>query len=321
MSLSRPAVAIGLASVLAASLSGCGADGDASDTVPTHTVAHELGEAEVPVSPNRVIALDPYYSLPTALAAGANVVGASFQPFGESFPPYIDEADTEGITDVGWFTELDLEQITLLNPDVIIGLSSFVEADFDDLSQIAPTVSLSMEATDWKETLTKIGEAVGRSDSVADSLAGYQTRVEDLTDDLVEAGLADQPVSLLNIRALDDLRVYTRSCSAAVLADLGLPVHLADQTEEGQNSVNLSIERLTDADAPSMFYFVGSVGTNPDDADAAYAQVSEHPLWERLESVENDRAYPVNAEWWFNCGSVPAADRILSDVAEFMLDG
>lgn len=316
-SLWRSAAAILVAgAVLTACGSGEAADGDAGET---HTIAHELGEAEVPVAPETVIALDPYYSLPTALAAGANVIGTSHQEFGEPFPSYLDAADTDGIENVGWFTELDIEKIITLDPDVIVGLSSFVEADYEQLSQIAPTVAVSMDAMRWQETLGVIGEAVGKPDEVADSLADYQARAEDLAGQLADAGRADEPVSLLNIRALDDLRVYTRSCSAAVLGDLGLSMHLDEETEEGGNSVNLSIERLTDADAATMFYFVGSAGTNPEDAEAAYDEVSQHPLWERLEAVENDRAHSVDAGWWFDCGSVQAADKILADVTDTML--
>ncbi len=301
-------------------LAGCGSGGDAAQADgETRTVQHELGEAEVPVSPETVVALDPYYSLPTALAAGANVVGSSHRQFGEPFPSYLDEFDTEGVENVGWFTELDIEKIMTLNPDVIVGLSSFVEADYEQLSKIAPTVAVSMDAMRWQETLGVIGDAIGKPDEVAASLADYQSQVEGLAGELDAAGLQEEPVSLLNIRAVDDLRVYTRSCSAAILGDLGLPVHLEDETEEGGNSVNLSIERLTDADAATMFYFVGSAGSNPEDVEAAYEEVSTHPLWERLEAVENDRAHQVNAEWWFDCGSVQAATRVLTDVSDLML--
>ncbi|NDL56864.1 ABC transporter substrate-binding protein [Phytoactinopolyspora mesophila] len=296
-----------------------GADaGEEADGQP-RVVVHELGEAEVPAAPERVVALDPYYSLPTALAAGANVVGASHQPFGESFPPYLDSAATADIEDVGWFTELDVEQIIQLEPDVIVGLTSFVEADYAQLSQIAPTVALSMDAMEWKQTAALVGHAIGRPDQVGQNLAAYEDRAEELAADLSDAGLTDEPVSLLNIRALDDLRVYTRSCAAAVLGDVGLTMHLDDETDDGANSVNLSIERLTDADAANLFYFVGSVGTNPEEAQAAYDQVADHPLWDQLAAVQDDQAHPVNAEWWFNCGSTQAAHQILDDVASSLL--
>lgn len=313
--LAAAAIAVG---VLVAAC-GSTSDSDAGDSGEVHTIEHELGEADVPVEPDKVVALDPYYSLPTALSAGANVVGASHQPFGESFPPYVDAEAAADVTDVGWFTELNVERIATLNPDVIIGLVSFVEPYYDRLSKIAPTVALSLDSMVWKDSLRTIGQAIGEADAVEASLEGYEKRAAKLAGQLKQTGVADNPVSLLNIRALDDLRVYTKSCAAAILGDLGITMHLVDQTEDGESSVNLSIERLTDADAANLLYFAGSVGTNPEDARSAYEQVADHPLWNEMEAVQSGNANPVNAEWWFNCGSVPAADRILDDVSSLFL--
>ncbi|QSB14653.1 iron-siderophore ABC transporter substrate-binding protein [Natronosporangium hydrolyticum] len=302
----------------------CGDDStepDAESGAETRVISHELGETEVPAAPERVVALDPYASLPTALAADATVVGTSYQPFGDPFPPYIDETVAGDATDVGWFTELNVEQIATLEPDVIIGLISFVEPYHDQLSEIAPTIALPLDDMVWQETVTTVAAAVGGAEPVGAELAAYQEQVDDLAAQLSDAGIDQETVSLLNIRALDDLRVYTRSCAAAVLHDLGIEPHLHDETEDGENAVRLSVERLTDADADHLFYFVGSTGTNPEDAQSTFDQVAENPLWEQLDAVTAGNAYPVDPRWWFNCGSLAAAELILDDVAEALLHG
>ncbi|AYY13212.1 iron-siderophore ABC transporter substrate-binding protein [Actinobacteria bacterium YIM 96077] len=322
----RPAVAAISAGLLLVACSGSddgtsdATDADAPDA-GDRTIEHELGETEVPGDPERVVALDPYASLPTALEAGATVVGTSYQPFGEPFPEYVDAELAGEAEDVGWFTDLNVERIAALEPDVIVGLVSFIEPYEEDLSEIAPTIALPLDDMVWKDTLETVGRAIGRSDEVADRLQEYEHEASELEEELADAGVASEPVSLLNIRALDDLRVYTRSCAAAVLTDVGLEMHLSDETEDGDNAVRLSIERLTDADAAHLFYFVGSTGTNPDDAEATHDQVSNHPLWTEMDAVRSGNAYAVDTGWWFNCGSVPAAERILDDTGSALLDG
>lgn len=307
----------------------CGTDGSASgddrrsDTsdgdTGTRMVEHQLGRAEVPTEPRRVLALDPYYSLPTALAAGANVVGTSHQPFGEPFPPYVDRRAAADVANVGWFTELDTERILELEPDVIVGLETFVQDNEEQLSKIAPTVALSVDARHWKENLELVGEAIGREDAVARQLEKYESRAASVKERLTRAGPTAEPVSLLNIRAADDLRVYTDNCAAEVLKDVGLTPHLANQTTEEENSVNLTLERITDADADVLFYFVGSAGTNPDSATDARNEITQHRLWNGLRAVRDDQAHQVDARWWFDCGSTQAANRILDDVTEALL--
>ncbi|WP_165367414.1 iron-siderophore ABC transporter substrate-binding protein [Phytoactinopolyspora endophytica] len=297
---------------------GDNGDEAAANSDATTVVEHVLGEAEVPVAPERVVAIDPYATLPTAIAAGANVVGTSYQPFDDPFPPYVD-ASTDEIEDVGWLTELNVERIASLEPDVIVGLESMVEPHYDQLEQVAPTVALSLDSTMWKETLETVGAAIGRSDEVAASLETYEQTAGDLAEVLAESGASDEPVSLLNIRAVDDMRVYTESCATAVLNDLGVTMHLADETPDDSNRVDLSLERLTDADASTLLYFVGSTATDPEDAQATYSEVAESPLWEGLEVVQDGRAFEVNAEWWFNCGSVQAADEIMDDVTDYLV--
>ncbi|MDP9023639.1 MAG: hypothetical protein M3N57_13270 [Actinomycetota bacterium] len=68
----------------------------AGDVGP-RTIEHAFGTAEVPARPERVVALDPYVSLPTALLADANVVGTAYLRFGEPFPVFLDDKQTRGI--------------------------------------------------------------------------------------------------------------------------------------------------------------------------------------------------------------------------------
>ncbi len=58
---------------------GCGSDGEGGDEASgeMRTVEHALGTTEVPTEPRRVVVIDSYLTLTTALMLGVPVVGAT----------------------------------------------------------------------------------------------------------------------------------------------------------------------------------------------------------------------------------------------------
>jgi iron complex transport system substrate-binding protein len=284
-----------------------------------HQVTHALGTTEVPDHPMRVVTFDQDLTLPTALLLGVPVVGSVVPTFGDSFPTYLDASTTSKIANVGWWTDPNFEKIAGLHPDLIIGQDTTITQSYDKLSKIAPTVAIKRDLTDWTTNVQAVADALGKSADIKTDLDAYRQRASSIKQQLKDAGVDDKPVTLLNIRSTDDLRVYTSNCSSSALTDLGLSMTLADKTEQGKQFVQLSIEQLPQADTNYLFYFVGSTGTNPGDAKSAYDQVSAQPLWGQLGAVKSGHAFSVNPAWWFNCGSVQAINRVLDDVSHDML--
>ncbi|WP_062216422.1 ABC transporter substrate-binding protein [Streptomyces sp. NBRC 109706] len=296
-----------------------GGNGDGASS-STRDIEHALGVAEdVPAEPTRVVALDPYFSLPTAALGDVEIVGTSHLPFGDPHPPFVEAARVENTENVGWFTELDIAGIHALEPDLIVGVESFVEPVHDELSAIAPTVALPLDHAHWEETVRLAADAMGISEAVEVSLGDYATRAEELSARLADAGATEEPVTVLQFRSVEDIRIYTDHCSTRVLGDLGFTLHGADETPEGENALQVGAEQLTRADSSFVFYLLGAAGSNPEEAQAAFDIVSTQPLWERLGAVERGDTAVVSPDWWFNCGSPQANQLILDDVEATLL--
>lgn len=326
--MSRRSTALAAASTAALLLAACGGQNDGGDrpddggnsASEVRDIEHTLGTAEdVPVAPKRVVALDPYFSLPTAALGDVEIVGASGLLFGDTYPGYVDADRVAGTTDVGWFTELDITGIHALKPDLIIGVESFVEPSYDQLQKIAPTVALPLDHATWN-TVNLAADAMGISDEVDAATREYTERAEELAGRLTETEFPEEPVTVLQFRSVEDIRIYTDHCSTRVLKDLGLSLHQAEQTPEGETALQVGAEQLTQADSSFVFYLIGAAGSNPEDAQDAFDTVSQQPLWDRLEAVERGDTAEVSSGHWFNCGSVQANNLILDDVQKILLD-
>lgn len=174
--LSRRALAIGTIVTLAFSASACSQDSadsakSASSDFQTVTIEHALGKAVIEAEPKRVVTLGQG-STETAIALGKTPVGMEEYAWGSDdtgYMPWIHEAVKEkGDTLPTQFqgdTELDVEAIAELEPDVILAPWSGVTAgQYKQLDAIAPTVAYPKQpwTIEWDEQITTIGKALGQ---------------------------------------------------------------------------------------------------------------------------------------------------------------
>ncbi len=292
-----------------------------ADPREPRTVTHEFGETQVPTDPQRVVVLDNEAILGTALLCDVPVVATNFQPFGDGFLPYFPAEEFADMEDVGW-TEIDIEKIAAIDPDLIVGDTGAIgvgEIGYDLLEQIAPTVIFEhFGFTPWKDAIREAAAVFGCADEIDRRIAEYEARVDELRDALGDR-VDELSFSLANFLALDDIRIYTSDwCSARILeeVDFGRPPNQQDLDEAQE----LSIERLPAVDADVLFYFVGSTATDPEEADDAAAAITSHPLWDNLGAVQAGRAYEVAVPHWFTCSSLQAAQLVLDDLFELLVD-
>ena len=74
----------------------------------------------------------------------------------------------------GCCNEPDLEAITALKPDLILGSKFRQEKFYDELSAIAPTVFTEKVGITWKENFLLDGQALGKEQQAKDLLAGVR---------------------------------------------------------------------------------------------------------------------------------------------------
>lgn len=178
----RPTSVLGTVAVLgtAVLLSGCATgaatNGEAGPTASSESVVVETinGNIEVPVSPERVVALDNT-SFETLRDWGITPVAVpkALLPK-QGFEEWI---ENDEILDVGTHREPNLEVVSEAEPDLILGGYRFQDHQ-DDLEQIAVTADLAANEEfegGWVESLknqtTQLGEIFEKPDEAADLVA------------------------------------------------------------------------------------------------------------------------------------------------------
>ncbi|GAA2875867.1 iron-siderophore ABC transporter substrate-binding protein [Pseudonocardia halophobica] len=196
-----PRALLPLLAVVALAVAACGggsaapADSGTSTTAEAGafpaTVAHKFGNTTIEAEPTRVVTVG-LTDQDTVLALGVVPVGTT-EWFGNTpgalFPwakARFDEiANGAPVPEVLPFTDgVAYERVAALRPDLILATySGLTQADYDRLSQIAPTVAQPGDVPDyglgWREQTTTIGAALGRPAAAAELVAGIEKQFTD----------------------------------------------------------------------------------------------------------------------------------------------
>ena len=279
----------------------------------TRTVAHALGQTEVPLQPNRVVVMNPVVDLDNLLALGIKPVGfAEFtqdRPF--PVPPYL-SSQTAGVATVGVLTQPNLESILLLNPDLII-ISESQRRLYRQLSKIAPTVGVSPRVSQWQDRFLALADAVNQTATAEQLLNEYDQKVATFKQTLGDR-LTDVEVSYIRVRT-DGIFLYVRSSLVGdVMTDLGLRRPPAQDVVLARSTrIPISLEELAKADGDVMFVFGVEFGDTP----AMFAQLQTNPLWQRLNAVKTDRVYVVTETYWSFPG-IQGAKLLVDDLTQYL---
>jgi iron complex transport system substrate-binding protein len=292
---------------------GCGAPTAAGPGAPTtRTVTHQFGTFEVPADPQRVVGIEGRRDLETALALGIVpvAIGSNALYGGDTPAPFID-LSLDGI-EVVQQTEPSLEQIAALRPDLILTRDSNIEELRDELVAIAPVVPVGSgtdpdnTGDDWRADLQRVAGWLGREDRLAETLATYDARREEIAARHA-AALSSAAVAVVQFNGEEGNLSTSRTdgfyLQAQALGALGgqhLPyLEELPRTDYIASFSTEEMGQLAPADAILMI-------ANTEDERAALAA---QPLWQRLPAVAAGRVVLTDSR--ANYGSVYAATECL----------
>jgi iron complex transport system substrate-binding protein len=267
----------------------------------------------VPETPERIVVLDPTYSLGMALELGLPVIGAPI--FGMSDEALKEKAIAEGVTDLGAFTEPSLETIAALQPDLILGSGMLGEGAQAMASQIAPTVMITSE--NWKDYYRALARATGRGDAAEELLGGYEARVEAL-----RPRIPDETVSVVRITPWD-FQVYLDAPRAygpfLVMREVGVKRPPYETGQGNETMKRPDWEELSQLTGDILLYIVG--GSNDSAESGRHEEVVENPLWKLLPAVEAGEVHRVDPAVWMEFSGVASAHRVLDDIERYVVGG
>jgi iron complex transport system substrate-binding protein len=275
----------------------------------TRVVEHAMGKTEIEGTPQRVVTL--YQGANDAAnALEIPLVGIVESWVEKPVYKYLRD-DLNDVKQVGLETQPNLEEISKLNPDLIIASKMRHEDIYNLLSQIAPTV---MEETvfRYRETVKLLGKAAARKEKAAEVLNEWDQRVADFRGK-IEAKMGNKwPIeaAVLNFRA-DHARIYYSGYAGRILNELGF--ERPEAHKEDTWGVKLtSKESIPEMNAEAFFIFM----SDDQAVENTYNEWTEHPLWENLDAVQNDQVFRVDQVAWNMAGGIESAHIMLDQLYE-----
>lgn len=265
----------------------------------------------LPWTPQRIVALDPTFSLGMALELGLPVIGAPLS--GMSDAALKARAEAAGVADLGTFEQPSIERIIALATDLIVGSGFLGEQAYRMAARIAPTVLVTPE--DWKAFFGVLADVTGRGEAAREAFAAYDRRVAD-----IRTRMPDVTVSVVRITPWD-FQVYLDAPNAygpfAVMREAGVR-RSAYETESGGPTVKRpDWEELAALDGDVLLYIVG--GANDSDRSGRHEEVVSNPLWQMLPAVKTHRTHRVDAATWMEFSGLASAHKVLDDIERLIL--
>jgi iron complex transport system substrate-binding protein len=285
-------------------------------TEEARVIEHAMGKTEVKGTPKRIVTL---YQGATdvAVALGVTPVGVVDSWVQQPMYEYL-RGDLDGVQHVGLETQPNLEEIAKLKPDLIIASKLRHEKVYDQLSQIAPTVTHET-VFKFKETVELMGKAMNKEEKADQLLSDWDNRVADFKEKISSKLGDDWPieVSVLNFRT-DHARIYVTGFAGDILSELGFvrPESQQKAAEEGNVVLKLTSKESIPSMNADVFFIFNTDGHNPD-AEAikkTYEEWTSHPLWKNLDAAKNNRAYIVDDVAWNMGGGYISADNMLDQI-------
>jgi len=266
----------------------------------------------VPETAERIVTLDPFYSLQMSLEMDLPVIGSGSFTSDGGFPATLPSELIDGIEVLGDFDAPNLETITTLEPDLIIGDAFFQSEQFDLFSEIAPTVLIGNGS--WKDWYATIADAAGTPERAENAFDTYDARIADLQTLVPD----DLTVSFLRI-VPDGFQLYREAPNAyapiAVMSEAGVIRPEFESGTDEESFARLDFEGLANIEGDILIYVVG--GAN-DRAAQLEEDTINNPIWQTLPAVQNEQAYRVDAGHWMSFGGMRSAHVVLDDLFTYV---
>lgn len=292
-----------------------GAEKDKSDSKKedtSYTVDHAMGTTTIAKTPERVVILTNE-GTEALLELGVTPVGAVQSWTGDPWYDHIaDEMKDAEV--VGLESEVNVEAIAALQPDLIIGNKMRQEGIYEQLSAIAPTVFAEDLRGNWKNNFELYAKAVNKEEKGKEAIEAYDSRIADLKEQLGDK--LNMKVSMVRFMA-GDVRIYQKDSFSGVILD-----QLGFARPESQDVEEFAIKGATKEQMPLMdgdilFYFTYETGDGA--ASELEKEWLEDPIFKNLEVAQKGEVYKVDDVIWNTAGGVKAANFMLDDIENTFL--
>ncbi len=227
----------------------------------------------------------------------------------EGVPDYL-ASRLAGVPILGPRHQPNLEVMSSIQPDLVIGIRRYTEKDRQQINGIAPLLALDLiTINDSTRAVDLVGQALGASDKAAELNRSFRTRIQTLaarTPDTTRPSVA-----LLTSGSETPFLYYDHFLPTALLERLHFN-HVGGAPPNPDSGIPLgyriSLEALLALD-PDVILLL------PTSRERAFTL---NPIWPYLTAVRTDRVYEVPHYWKEGAGPI-ARELILDDIQRLLL--
>lgn len=302
-----------MACVASMFLVGCTSNGDSkvNEENKTVKVTDVRGEVEIPESPKKIVDLSGNSDILSIL--GYKVAGTANSDAYDytKFPSYLEET-LKGAEILGFSMQdtMDVEAIMNLEPDLIV-ISTVQEKMYDQLTEIAPTVMIQLEALDWKEDVKALAKVFNKEDVANTWLENYDKKAKEIGE-TIKKEYGNDTTYLSFLASGGQFYIFDGAGFGSVLyKDMALnkPEGMPEQVDIGLPVV--TYEGLAKIDADYIFL----IGTDED-----VKLLEENAIWNGLPAVKEGKVVKLAASPYFVQGYSSIGREVLLDEIVEMLN-
>lgn len=279
----------------------------------TVTVVHTLGETEVPKNPKNVVVMD-FGILDSMDALGIEVAGL---PLSGTVPEYLSAYQNEEVyTNVGSLKEIDLEKIFEIEPELII-IGARQASYYEELSKIAPTVQLSVDASDYMNSFTTsmnyLGEIFGKEEEVAAKLEAVQASMKEIA----EKAASKDVNGLVVLSNGDAFSVYGKGSRFGIIHN-EFGIKPVDETiEVSTHGQNASFEYIVEQNPDYLFIVDRTAVTGGEGSATA---LFDNELIQSTDAYKNGHVIYLDPVVWYSAGGGFTSTEIMLEEISNALD-
>ncbi|QXE00842.1 siderophore ABC transporter substrate-binding protein [Terribacillus sp. DMT04] len=294
-------------------LAACGSNSDTASGADKKeeklTIEHELGTTEVAKNPDKIVTFD-MGALDTLDKLGVDVTGVAQQ----NLPDYLSKYSGSDYENAGGLKEPDLEKIAEISPDVIF-ISGRQSDFYEQLSELAPTIYIGIDTTDYMNSFKKntetIAQIVGKEEEAKTAL----TEVDDAIADLKAKAENMDGKALITLVNDGSVSAYGKESRFGVIHDVyGVPT--VDETiESSTHGQSVGFEYISEKN-PDYLFVVDRGAVVGKGASSAEKVLDNELVNDTTAAKENQITYLDPGYWYLSGGGLESEMEKVKEISD-----
>lgn len=290
----RLIVAVATLAAATLGLTACSSDSSAEAAGATVVISHARGETTVPLNPAKVVVFDQSVLQTMVDLELPDAVGV---PALTQWPASLSRYQGDATAKVGSLKEPDFEAVNALEPDLII-VAARTAKDYAALSDIAPTVDLSVDAKDFLASTEKQNRNLAAIYGQQDAFDARWTAVQNRYDEVLAAATTANLRGLITRVEAAEVTAYGPGSRYGIIHDLGIaPVNENFATEVAHGDA-VSFEYIAKAN-PDIVFVQDREAPLGDTTGPNAGPVLNNPLVAGTNAAKNGKIVYLDLYTWY----------------------